>query len=45
MEIGHLWSKSDLRESTILDLESQSNLQVKEEKIIKNAKKYFYISA
>ncbi len=28
-EIGHLWSESGLRESTISDLESPSNFQVK----------------
>ncbi len=55
-EIGHLWSKSDLMESTISDLESSSNFQVKEKNIeigpettklcyIKNAKKDFNISA
>ena len=33
-EIGHLWPESDLRESTISDLESPSNFQVKEKKII-----------
>ena len=29
-EIGHLWSESGLRESTISDLESPSNFQVKQ---------------
>ena len=29
-EIGNLWSRSDLRESTLSDLESPSNFQVKE---------------
>ncbi len=55
-EIGHLWSESDLRESTISDLESPSNFQVKKNLLksvqkqrnyayIENAKKDFYISA
>ncbi len=33
-EIGHFWSESDLRESTLSDLESPSNFQVIEKKNI-----------
>ena len=38
-EIVNLWSVSDLRESTISDLESPSNFQVKEKKILKSVQK------
>ena len=38
-EIGHFWSESDMRESTILDSESPSNYQVKEEKNIEIVQK------
>ncbi len=52
-----MWSENDLRKSTISDLESQSNFEVKEKKLlkfvqkqrnyayIKKAKKDFCISA
>ncbi len=36
-EIGPLWSVSHLRESTISELESPSNFQVKEKKLLKSA--------
>ncbi len=36
---GLLWSRESFEESTISDLESPSNIQVKEKKLFKSAKK------
>ena len=39
MEIGLLWSRQSFGESTISDLESPSNIHVKEKRILKSVQK------